>query len=78
MKKSLYGINSRLDTAEEKVLNLKHQERNYSNRRTEADWKSLSNLWNNTKCYSVCLNCDGADKIFEDIMAKVFKFDKKQ
>ena len=37
MKKSLYGINSRLDTAKEKVLNLKHQERNYSNRRTEAD-----------------------------------------
>lgn len=38
MKNSLYGI-SRLDIAQEKVLNLKHQNSNYSNRKTEEDWK---------------------------------------
>lgn len=37
MKTSLHGINSILDIAEEKTMNLKHQNRNYSNRRTEAD-----------------------------------------
>ena len=43
MKNSLYGISSRLDTAQEKVLNLKHQNRNYSNRKRKTG-KSLSNL----------------------------------
>ena len=37
MTNIVYGINRRLDTTEEKVLNLIHQDRNYSNRRTEAD-----------------------------------------